>query len=364
MRTFILARRRPARSIPRWSRNCPSKLTRGRRSCCRAPIRRSRPTRSSCSTSGAWCCKRTTSTRAPEYLAEGYVATQSERRDRPRRLHGVLRSVSAGAGQGADRRPRQHRRRARPRRARFPPRAARPRRAKARPTRRRGSTCSGWPTARSSSTGTTARKSSRQRSAQYFTRCAARNRSASRPRSKRQRREHAGLRARRCRHRDRARRVDDGPTCRGIENVAVALAVLEQKAARVAARRERADAELDVPRRRRRSRCSDSMPTRHGAPPACGPSASRSPPKFSKHASTAAAREPRRDRPRTPCRCRRDRSPCPASSVSSGARQRTFLPADDRQATRRPPRGSARGRCRRSAKRAARRRTSRRTCRR
>ena len=80
-----------------------------------------------------------------------------------------------------------------------------------------------------------------QRSAQNCTPCAARNRFRIVSLQQRQRREHAGLRAGRGGDRDRARRADDGPTRRRVEDVAVALAVLEEKAARIAARRERAD---------------------------------------------------------------------------------------------------------------------------
>src|SRR5690606_33131536 len=62
----------------------------------------------------------------------------------------------------------------------------------------------------------------------------------------RERREHAGLRARIGRDRDGARRILYGPTRARVEDVPVALAGLLEIAARVAARGEPAARELDA----------------------------------------------------------------------------------------------------------------------
>ena len=48
--------------------------------------------------------------RAPRVSRRRLHPAQPERRDRPRRIHGVLRPIAAGAGQGDDRRSRPHRR--------------------------------------------------------------------------------------------------------------------------------------------------------------------------------------------------------------------------------------------------------------
>ena len=82
------------------------------------------------------------------------------------------------------------------------------------------------------------------------------------------------------------------------------------------------------------------MPTRHGAPSACGPIARTSPPRLTSPCAMPASRAAsRRGRPRTPCRCRRSRSPCRrAAAAPSSLVPLDLRPADERQQRRRAPR--------------------------
>ena len=125
-------------------------------------------------------------------------------------------------------------------------------------------------------------------------------------------RGHARLHAARGRHRDRARRILYRPAGPGIQDVAVAHAVLQQKAPRIAAGGERAVSAVPACPAISPCRSTDSMATCQGLPSARGPVDGQVAAEIDqrRRIGNRAHRRPARGRRHIPWRARRDRSPC------------------------------------------------------
>ena len=137
---------------------------------------------------------------------------------------------------------------------------------------------------------------------------------------------HAGLHAGRCRDGNGVRGTAHGFTTARIEDVREAPPAPCNVPIGVPAGGKRAAVQLQRSGSLRRGRRCDrgaSIPTRHAAPSRRGAVTARSPPKFTSTGSELMAR-PRRPRylPRTPCRYRRNRSPCRAAASARAVANR------------------------------------------